>query len=169
LLNQLQTVWKWYLLALVVIVLDQITKQWAAGVLEYAQVERVTSFFYLTLRHNNGAAFSLFAEGSGWQRWFLGGLAAIVSVLLVVWIARLRSTNWRESCALALVLGGALGNLIDRALFGYVIDFIAVHYQHHEWPAFNIADSAICIGAGLMIWDAVFTKKAGSPKVESHG
>jgi len=159
LLKLLNLSWKWYLLALVVIVLDQISKAWAGTLVDFHQIERVTSFFYFTVRHNYGAAFSMFHDAGGWQRWFLTVLAGGVSIVLIIWIARLKKTKWMESCALALVLGGALGNLYDRVLLGYVVDFIVIHYQHHEWPAFNIADSSICIGAVLLVWDALFAKK----------
>lgn len=161
-LNFSELPWKWYVLAFVVIVLDQLTKHWATATIEYNSVERFTSFFYFTLRHNFGAAFSMFEDGGGWQRWFLGSLKAIVSILLIYWIARLRNSHWREPCALALILGGALGNLYDRALMGYVVDFIVFHYEQHAWPAFNIADSAISLGAVLLIWDTVFGKRGQS-------
>lgn len=154
-LNFSELPWKWYALAFVVIVLDQLTKHWATATFEYNSVERVTSFFYFTLRHNFGAAFSMFEDGGGWQRWFLGSLKAIVSIVLIYWIARLRNQHWREPCALALILGGALGNLYDRALMGYVVDFIVFHYDQHAWPAFNIADSAISLGAVLLVWDTL--------------
>jgi len=150
--------WKWYLLALTLIVVDQITKAMASGAMQLYETKEVTSFFYLTVRHNYGAAFSMLHEGDGWQRYFLSSLAAIVSVVLIIWMARLPREKWLERCALALVLSGALGNLYDRVLLGYVVDFLVFHYQAHEWPAFNVADSAISVGAVLLIWDAFFIK-----------
>ncbi|WP_018415514.1 signal peptidase II [Teredinibacter turnerae] len=150
---------KWYGVALLVILLDQITKNVASHMLVLHQLEPITSFFNFTLRHNFGAAFSMFHDAGGWQRWFLAILAAGVSVLLIFWIAKLPRQKWMEALALALVLGGALGNLYDRILLGYVVDFIVVHYKEHEWPAFNIADSAICIGAALLVWDSLFGTK----------
>lgn len=150
---------KWYGIALLVILLDQITKGLATHFLVLHQPEAITGFFNFTLRHNLGAAFSMFHDAGGWQRWFLAALAAGVSILLVVWIARLPKQKWLEALALALVLGGALGNLYDRVLLGYVVDFIVVHYKQHEWPAFNIADSAICVGAGLLVWESLFGAK----------
>ena len=152
-------VWLWYAVAAFIAIADQLTKSWASAALDLHETYTISSFFNFTLRHNYGAAFSIFADGSGWQRWFLGILAAAVSVLLIVWIARLEKKNWLEACALALVLGGAVGNLYDRVLLGYVVDFIVVHYEYHAWPAFNIADSAICVGAVLLIYDAIFVKK----------
>lgn len=162
--------WKWYALALGVLVIDQITKQVATASLMLHQPEAVTPFFNFTLRHNMGAAFSMLHQAGGWQRWFLAALAAVFSLVLAVWLARLPKDRHLESWALALVLGGALGNLYDRALLGYVVDFIVVHYQEHEWPAFNIADSAICAGAALLIWDSLFSKKhQGSEESKNHG
>ncbi len=151
--------WNWYGIAIIVLILDQITKIWASSALDYNQVISVFTGFNITLRHNYGAAFSIFADGGGWQVWFLGILAAVVSIGLMIWIAKLGKRFSYETFGLALVLGGALGNLYDRVLYGYVVDFIEVYYQTWFWPAFNIADSAITCGAGLLIYDAVFKKK----------
>ena len=151
--------WLLYCVALVVIVLDQITKNWASASLQYNIPEAVFPGFNLTLRHNYGAAFSMFADGGGWQVWFLGLLAGAVSIGLIIWLARLGKKCTAESLGLALVLGGAVGNLYDRVLLGYVVDFIEVYYQSYFWPAFNIADAAISCGAVLLIYDAVFSKK----------
>lgn len=148
--------WLWFGIAVVVFLLDQITKQWVSGSFQLYETDVVTSFFQLTLRHNYGVAFSMFADGDGWQRWFFSVLAGGVSIGLVVWIAKLHPSRWIESLALALVLGGALGNLYDRALLGYVVDFLLVHYKEHQWPAFNVADMAISGGAVLLIYDAIF-------------
>ena len=161
--------WRWYAIALVAIVLDQLTKLWVTAELALYDREIVTSFFQITLRHNYGAAFSFLHDAGGWQRWFLGVLAAGVSVLLAVWIAKLKKTQWLEALALSLILGGAVGNLLDRAVFGYVVDFILFHYQQHEFPAFNIADSAISCGAVLLIWDAIFTKKKQENEAVTQG
>ena len=156
--------WKWYGLALLVIVLDQISKQSIVASLGLYEQEKVTSFFYLTYRQNPGAAFSMFADFGGAQRYFLSALAGIVSIVLIVWLARLPKRNWLEACAIALVLGGALGNLYDRVLLGSVVDFLVVHYQEHEWPAFNLADAGISAGAVLLIYDAFFIKKKTGDK-----
>lgn len=149
-----RSVWRWYALALLILVLDQATKSWMTANLYYGETITFTSFFNFTLLHNTGAAFSFLSDAGGWQRWFFCGAAALVSAVLVVWIARLPRTQCWEACALTLILGGAVGNLYDRAVLGYVVDFIVVHYQRYAWPAFNIADSAICIGAGMLIIDA---------------
>ena len=145
--------WACYALAIVVIALDQATKMWVSANLEYGQPVVINAFFNLTLLHNPGAAFSFLSDAGGWQRWFFGAIAAVVSVVLVVWIARLGGGKGREALALALILGGAVGNLYDRLVLGYVVDFLVLHYEQHAWPAFNIADSAITLGAGLLLLD----------------
>lgn len=154
--------WVWYGLAVVVIALDQITKNVAVSALVYGDPVVVSSFFNFTLAHNYGAAFSFLSDAGGWQRWFFTAIALLVSAVLLVWINRLeRSKRW-EAFALALVLGGALGNLYDRATLGYVVDFIVVHYRDYYWPAFNIADSAICAGAFMLIVD-MFRSTSSQP------
>lgn len=151
--------WLWYVLALVILLADQLSKHAISSHFLLYETESYTSFFQLTLRHNYGAAFSIFADGDGWQRWFLGIVAALVSVGLVVWLARMPRVFTIEGLALALVLGGAMGNLYDRVALGYVVDFIVFHYKQYEWPAFNVADSSIFVGAALLIYDAIFLKK----------
>lgn len=150
-----------YALAVVVIILDQLTKNMVSVSFTYGQVEPVTSFFNLTLRHNYGVAFSIFDDAEGSQRWFLAALAFFVSIVIVVWMYRLPKMLTAELIGLSLVLGGAIGNLYDRVALGYVVDFVELHYQplSFYWPAFNVADSAICIGAGLLIYDSIFNKK----------
>lgn len=152
-LNQLP--WRWWALALVVVVLDQITKHMAQAFLELYEQHTVTSFFYLTLRYNEGAAFSFLHGAGGWQRWFFAVIASVVSVVLTVWIARIHRQPGKmlETLALSLILGGAIGNLYDRIVLGHVVDFIVWHYQEREWPAFNIADAGICVGAALLFVD----------------
>lgn len=154
-----QLPWLAYSITLVVIVLDQVTKQCVSATFQYAEVDVITRFFNLTLRHNYGVAFSIFDDADGPQRWFLAALAFVVSIVIAVWIAKLKPRLTPESLGLALVLGGAIGNLYDRVMLGYVVDFIEVHYQHHAWPAFNVADSAICLGAFLLIYDSFVNKK----------
>lgn len=153
--------WLWYGISLAVILLDQWTKNLAEAHLNYAEARPVTGFFDLTLAYNRGAAFSFLSDESGWQRWFFSIIAAVVSVVLVVWIWRLGSTQRVLAAGLALILGGAIGNLYDRLLLGHVVDFISVHYQHHYWPAFNIADSAITCGAVLLIVDMFLQREEG--------
>ncbi len=143
----------WLGLALLVIVLDQFTKQLAlAWLLPYQPVSVMPSFNF-TLAFNYGAAFSLLAQQSGWQRWLFMGLALIAAVVFVAWLRRLTTTQRRLALALSLMLGGALGNAIDRLILGYVIDFIDLYYGGWHWPAFNLADAALCVGAGLLLLD----------------
>jgi signal peptidase II len=146
----------WLGLSLCVIVLDQITKIWVSATLVLHETIPVLPFFNLRLLHNPGAAWSILATAGGWQRWFLSGLALIVSAIIVVWITRLNSQQRWLAFALALILGGAIGNVIDRMMYGYVIDFIDIYYQQWHWPAFNIADSAISVGAVMLLIDALW-------------
>ena len=120
----------------------------------------VLPFFNLTLAHNPGAAFSFLAGAGGWQRWFFVILAVVICTVLVIWMKRLAQSAKLEAISLALIIGGAIGNVIDRLIYGYVIDFLDVYAGSYHWPAFNIADSAIFIGAVLLIIDS-FRKPAG--------
>lgn len=154
---------RWLGVAGGVVVLDQITKQLAEATLNYNEPLVLLPVFNLTLRYNTGAAFSFLADEGGWQRWFFIVLALAVSVFLVFWLRRLpRAVVW-EALGIALILGGAIGNVIDRLLFGHVIDFIEVHYQHWYWPAFNVADSAITVGVTLLILDSLLNRATRSP------
>jgi signal peptidase II len=150
--------WYWYLLSLVVIALDLTSKCWISAELNYGEPVVFTSFFNFTLHHNPGAAFSFLSEAGGWQRWFFTAIASVVSVLLVIWIAR-SANKLLEAFGLAMILGGAIGNLYDRIQHGYVVDFIVVHYQNYYFPAFNLADSAITLGAILLILDMFLTRE----------
>lgn len=150
---------KWLWVSLVVIVLDQTSKFIASGMLILHDPVAVLPFFNLTLMHNTGAAFSFLAGASGWQRWFFTVLAMIVSVVLVVWLRRLQPQDKWMAAALALVLGGAVGNLIDRVMYGYVVDFIQLYYKDWYYPAFNIADSAITVGAVMLVIDTLRGKE----------
>ncbi|TVP91068.1 MAG: lipoprotein signal peptidase [Thioalkalivibrio sp.] len=137
--------------AALVLVLDQITKLWAERALTlYAPVE-VTNFFNLTLVYNPGAAFSLFSTAGGWQRWALSLVALGVAALIVAWLARLPRQAWVQVVSLGLILGGAIGNLVDRVRVGMVVDFLDFHYAGLHWPAFNIADAAITVGALFLV------------------
>ncbi len=145
--------WPWFVLVLVVICLDQASKYWASLDLMLYHPKPIFPMFSLTLAYNTGAAFSFLHNAGGWHRWFFTGFSLIMSIALIIWIIRLPSVARLQLAALSLILGGAIGNLIDRALFGFVIDFIDVYYKNHHWPVFNIADSAICIGAVLLLID----------------
>ena len=145
------TMLKWLGLSLLVIILDQVSKLAIAGSMQLYQSIPIMPFFKLTYVHNTGAAFSFLSDAGGWQRWFFAALALVISGVIVVWLARLKHHETLLAVALSLVLGGAIGNLIDRLVYGYVIDFLDVYYQTWHWPAFNIADSAITLGVILML------------------
>ncbi len=155
-----ETALSWLWLAIVFIVIDQVTKQWVANTFNYGESLSVISYFNITYVHNPGAAFSFLADQPGWQRWFFTTISLAASILFVVWMLRTPKTNKLLSVALAFMLSGAVGNLIDRALFGYVIDFIDVIIFTYNYPVFNIADSAIFVGAALMIIESFKAEKA---------
>ena len=155
----------WLWLSLVVLVVDQATKVYFEGALSlYQQIVVIPDYFSWTLAYNTGAAFSFLADSSGWQRWLFALIAVAVSAVLVVWLKRLgRNETWL-AVALALVLGGALGNLYDRVVLGHVVDFILVHWRNtHYFPAFNVADSAITVGAVMLALDMFKSKKSEEP------
>lgn len=145
---------RWLWLTLLCLVLDQITKQWVVASFSLYESIEVLPIFNITYVHNLGAAFSFLADQDGWQRWFLTAIAAIASIVFLIWLARTPKSQTLLSIAVALMLSGAMGNLIDRALFGYVIDFLDFHWSGNHFPAFNIADSVIFIGAALMILES---------------
>ena len=145
-------------LSALVIVLDQATKYLAETLLVMHQPVPVLPSFNLMLTYNTGAAFSFLADAGGWQRWFFLGLGVAVSIGLMVWLGRLKPGEKWLAIALALILGGAVGNLIDRAWLGQVIDFIQLYYDRWYWPAFNIADSAITLGAVLLVLDSLWSR-----------
>ena len=150
---------KWLWITVVVLLLDQGTKLLAdSSMALYDPIELLPSLA-LTKAYNTGAAFSFLGDASGWQRWFFSGLAVVVCGVLLVWLRRLHAREWRTALALTLILGGAIGNLIDRLLYGHVIDFIDVYYKTWHWPTFNVADSAISIGAALLVLDALFSHR----------
>ena len=155
-----------YLISLVIVISDQITKIAADRMIQLYDRIEVLPVFNLTLHYNKGAAFSFLSNAGGWQRYFLTGISAVVSVVLIIWLARLLKTEKIMTWSLALILGGAVGNLIDRAIYGHVIDFIELHWNNAYFPSFNIADSAITVGTILLIW-ATFTEGDGSPDNES--
>ena len=145
---------KWLWVSVVVLLLDQCTKLLADAMLVLHQQVTLIPFLALFKAYNPGAAFSFLSDASGWQRWFFVVLAVVVIVILLVWLLRLPAAEKATSLALALILGGAAGNLIDRLVYGYVIDFIDVYYGSWHWPAFNVADAAISVGAFLLLLDA---------------
>ena len=155
----------WLVVSVLVIGLDQFTKAVVRHALvPYTPYEVVPHVLNWTLAFNRGAAFSFLSDSSGWQTWLFGTLAVVVCVGLIVWLARTRRGDWRTSLPVALVIGGALGNLIDRLVHGQVTDFIQVYWHAWSYPAFNVADSAITIGAVLLIAFGLF---GGSAKPDS--
>ncbi|WP_027874197.1 signal peptidase II [Spongiibacter marinus] len=151
----------WVIFAAVIVLVDQITKVWADASLVYGQPNPILPVLDITLHYNPGAAFSFLSDAGGWQRWFFTVISAAVSVYLLVWLMKLGREQWLLSMALALVLGGALGNLWDRVRLGHVIDFISVHWGNAYFPTFNIADAAISVGAVLLIIDTFNHSDAG--------
>jgi signal peptidase II len=141
----------WLGAAFGIVVIDQVTKFLALQWLNYGDPVAVFPGLNFTLVYNTGAAFSLLSEASGWQRWLFAAVALIVSVVITFWLRQVGSKEWWLPIALTLILGGAIGNFWDRVSLGYVIDFIQVYYQQWSWPAFNIADSAICVGAVMLL------------------
>ena len=143
------------MIALVVVLTDQASKYWASQVLILYHPEPVFSMLNMTLAYNTGAAFSFLRDAGDWPRWAFAGFSAVMSIIIVVVILRLPSRNRWQLLAFSLILGGAIGNLIDRVYLGHVIDFIEVYYHRFHWPVFNLADSAICIGAFLLFFQGL--------------
>lgn len=146
----------WLGLSIIIIVLDQFTKYLANTYLDLNQPLPLLPFFNLTLRYNPGAAFSFLSGFGGGQVWLLTAIALIVAVLIFFWLARTPRTDWLNACALSLILGGALGNVIDRLRFSFVVDFFDFHVRDWHFATFNVADSAVCIGAFLLITKILF-------------
>lgn len=152
----------WLLLSVLILVVDRVTKDIFEGTLSmYQRIEVIPGYFDWTLAYNTGAAFSFLADAAGWQRWFFAAIAIVVSVVLVIWLKRLKRHETMLAVALAMVLGGALGNLYDRVVLGHVVDFILVHWQSRWFfPAFNLADTFITIGAILLALDMFKSDKS---------
>ncbi len=143
---------KWLFLSLVVVVVDQLTKLWIdSNLLLHSRMPVIDGLFDLTLAYNPGAAFSFLADAGGWQRWFFTILSSVVTLVLILWLKRLPAHEKINAVALALIIGGAVGNLVDRIAHGHVIDFLLFYYQQWFFPAFNVADSAISIGVVLIL------------------
>lgn len=148
---------RWLALSAAVVALDLATKAWVSAVFAPGEGRDVTSFLRIVLVYNKGAAFSFLADAGGWQRWFFAGIAVVIAIAIVVALRR----QHREplvAAALALVLGGALGNLWDRLTLGRVVDFVLAHWNEHAFPAFNVADSAITLGVAALLWESVRPK-----------
>jgi signal peptidase II len=150
----------WLSIALIIIVLDQFTKTLILHYFLHGDSHYVTSFFNIVRVHNSGAAFSFLAGASGWQRWFFIGLGIVVSGF-IVWMLRTQGHQKLFAWSLSLILGGAVGNVVDRMLHGYVVDFLDFHWAGWHFPAFNVADSAISVGAALLILDELRRVRRG--------
>jgi signal peptidase II len=158
----LRSGWLWLPLVVLVIAVDQLSKAWIVNHIPYGGIRTLLPVLDITLRYNRGAAWSMLDNASGWQRWLFSGLAVVVGIGLVVWLRRLDGRRQKLQClSLALILAGALGNLSDRLLNGQVVDFILAHWNDAQFPAFNVADSAITVGAALMLLEA-FTDRRSS-------
>jgi len=149
-----ETGWRFWWIALLVLVADQLSKIWVLQNFTLGESIQLLPVFNFTYARNYGAAFSFLGDAGGWQRWLFTAIAIVVTCVLSVWLSRLQRTQLKLSLALVLIIAGAIGNLIDRSLYGYVVDFLHVYYQEWHYPVFNIADCAITIGAGLLIWDS---------------
>ncbi|MDH3902427.1 MAG: signal peptidase II [Xanthomonadales bacterium] len=162
-----QMAFTWLAVSLLIVVLDLWTKNIATQSLTLYRPIELTSWLNMTLAHNYGAAFSFLSDAGGWQRWLFTGLASVVTVVLVVWLFRLQPREKMTAAALGLIIGGAVGNLVDRINHGYVVDFIDVYYRDWHWPAFNVADSAITCGVVLLLIDGLFLSGSTKATVES--
>jgi len=159
---------QWLWLSLIVIVADQASKWWIRTRFDLYDRIEIVPWLDITRLHNTGAAFSFLSDAGGWQRWMFIGLALAVTLFIMIWVRRLpRTGQTLLAIALALIVGGALGNVIDRAMLGYVVDFISVHRGTWYFPAFNVADSAISVGAALLILEALLDGRRKEPESES--
>lgn len=157
------TMARWLWLSALVVALDQATKWLAEGMLDPYRPLSLAPLLNLTLMYNEGAAFSFLAGAGGWQRWFFAGFALVMSVVLVVWLLRLGSRERLLATALSLVIGGAVGNLIDRIHTGRVVDFIDIYVGDWHWPAFNVADSTITLGVVLLLLSSLKGEQGDAP------
>ena len=153
---------RWFAIAATILLLDQLTKLWIMTHFTLGDSRYISSFFNLVRAHNEGAAFSFLSDAGGWQRWFFTFLSTAISLVIIVWLVRLPRQKIIEAVALSLILGGALGNLYDRVTLGYVVDFLDFHWAGWHFAAFNVADMAISVGAGLIIIDALFFAEKSS-------
>jgi signal peptidase II len=158
---------RWLSISGVVIALDLYTKHLVQQAFAYGEHLRVTSYFDLVRYHNTGAAFSFLADAGGWQKWFFTTVSVVASVV-IIYLLKKNPHNKLFCWGLALVLGGALGNLYDRITLGYVVDFLYFYYQQFAWPAFNVADSAICIGVALLLLDSFKNEKTHHRDTEAQ-
>jgi signal peptidase II len=157
----------WLLLSALIVLADQASKSWITAHYGEFEFTPLLPVLDITRMHNVGAAFSFLATASGWQRWLFIGLAVTVSIAIIIWLCRMPRSKSFLAGGLALVLGGAVGNVIDRVRLGYVVDFIHFHWDRAYFPAFNVADSAITVGAACLLLDALFEPRRSRTKVET--
>ncbi len=155
---------RWYWIAVLVILADQLTKQWILANFKFRETIEVLPLFNLTYARNYGAAFSFLSDAGGWQKWMFSIIAIGFSTVLTIWLRKQDKSLWRTNLAFTLVIGGAIGNLIDRLYHGFVVDFLDFYWGTSHFPAFNVADSAICVGAALIILDSFITEKEAKNK-----
>jgi len=151
--------WSWLWLSLFIIIIDQLSKYFANQLLPYGKQVHVLPFFNLWLKYNAGAAFGFFGTAGGWQVFLLSGISIIVAVIIFAWLGKLKRSAWMMAGSLSLIMGGACGNLIDRLRFNYVVDFFDFHVGGWHFATFNVADSAICVGATLLVIKLLFFSK----------
>lgn len=151
--------WHWFILSLIVVICDQTSKYWVEILLTPYKPMPVMPMLNITLAYNTGAAFSFLSGAGDWHRWFFTGFSLVVSIILCIWLWRTPSQARLQSIGISLILGGAVGNLIDRGLQGYVIDFVDVYYEYHHFATFNLADSAICLGAAALVLDLLINRE----------
>lgn len=159
----------WLGIITVILLADYYSKQWASGALELYRPQEILPWLNMTLAHNYGAAFSFLSDQSGWQRWFFTVLGTGISVFLFVWLMQLPAREKVTGVALSMILGGAVGNLIDRVTLGYVVDFIDVYANDWHWPAFNVADSSISTGVALLLIDSLILQRLRATEPETAG
>jgi len=157
---------KWLSISAIIVAFDLYTKHLIQQAFAYGEHLRVTSFFDLVRYHNEGAAFSFLADAGGWQKWFFS-VVSVVAIVVITYLIKKNPNNKLFCWGLAMVLGGAAGNLYDRITLGYVVDFLLFYYQQFAWPAFNVADSAICVGVGLLLLESFLQDKAQSATKKS--
>jgi signal peptidase II len=150
--------WHWFTLSIIIIILDQLSKYWVEASLTPYKPMPVIPMLNITLAYNTGAAFSFLSGTGDWHRWFFACFSLVVSLILLIWLVRTPAQARLQSLGISLILGGAVGNLIDRGFYGYVVDFIDVYYKYHHFATFNLADSAICVGAAFLILDLLIRK-----------
>jgi signal peptidase II len=158
---------RWLAVSAAIAAADLATKAWVSDAFTAGEVREVTPFFNLVLMHNTGAAFSFLADAGGWQRWFFAVITLAISTAIVFMLRRPHRDR-TAPLALALVLGGAIGNLYDRLTLGHVVDFVQVHAAGYYWPAFNVADSAICVGVAILVWDSLRPGERGPKEAQQE-